>query len=189
MLCLTVICSSSMFRKYSNTVKILSRSLRFRPFTSAATEAAPATVQRFARPLQWLHWIGAGGITFCTVSAVIAGQIPNDPAKTTKEKYALRQQLMYNHESVGILMLIALFPRVGARLLTKIPDPLPASSIEHLLAKLSHTFLYGALIFMPISGLAFGYFSCWGVPFFGVRISIFLNLNQNQFVLSVFFIN
>jgi cytochrome b561 len=29
-----------------------------------------------------------------------------------------------------------------------------------------HGLLYGVLVFMPISGLAFGYLSGWGVPFF-----------------------
>jgi cytochrome b561 len=131
--------------------------------------------EKYSKPLAWLHWIGAAGITFCTVSAVIAGQIPNDPAKTTKEKLEFRRWIMHYHESVGVLMLAAMFPRVTVRLLTKVPAELPANSVERLLSKASHVFLYGALIFMPVSGLAFGYFSCWGVPFFNVsHFNIFL---------------
>lgn len=77
---------------------------------------------------------------------------------------------MHNHESVGILMLAAMFPRIGFRLATKIPSPLPGTAIEHLASKISHAFLYFCIVFMPVSGLAFGYFSCWGVPFFAWNI-------------------
>jgi cytochrome b561 len=63
-------------------------------------------------------------------------------------------------------MLGAIIPRVGVRLASKIPPPLPGNALEHLASKASHGFLYFAAIFMPVSGLSFGYASGWGVPFF-----------------------
>eukprot|EP01091_Cochliopodium_minus_P002999 TRINITY_DN12836_c0_g1_i1.p1 TRINITY_DN12836_c0_g1~~TRINITY_DN12836_c0_g1_i1.p1 ORF type:complete len:238 (-),score=51.45 TRINITY_DN12836_c0_g1_i1:9-722(-) len=122
----------------------------------------------YAKPLQYLHWFGAAGITFCTVTAFIAGGITKDKddPNFTEENLKLRNSLMHNHESVGILMLAAMIPRLGARLLTKIPPNLPGNALEHFASKLSHAFLYFVVVFMPISGFAFGYFSCWGVPFF-----------------------
>ena len=72
--------------------------------------------------------------------------------------------------------------------MTRIPKPLPVPTWQHYAANVSHAALYGVLVFMPVSGLAFGsclillsienmdfncicfvflgYFSCWGVPFF-----------------------
>jgi cytochrome b561 len=117
-----------------------------------------------------MHWIGAIGITFLIASAMAARQIPNDPAQTTKEKYAMRQLIMHNHESVGLLMLLAMVPRVAFRLIAgsrgKLPRTLPEPMWQVVSAKVAHGLLYGVLIFMPISGLAFGYLSGWGVPFF-----------------------
>lgn len=39
---------------------------------------------------------------------------------------------------------------------------------QQLASTATHTALYGALAFMPVSGLMFGYLSGWGVPFFVV---------------------
>jgi hypothetical protein len=75
---------------------------------------------QYSRPMQWLHLLGAIGITGLIISGFIAGQIPNDPAKTSKEKLAFRGQLMHLHESVGLLMLILMVPRVGFRLVSKV---------------------------------------------------------------------
>jgi hypothetical protein len=40
-----------------------------------------------------------------TLGRLIAGTIPNDPAKTPKDKLEFRGKLMHLHESVGLAML------------------------------------------------------------------------------------
>jgi len=105
-------------------------------------------------------------MTGLVITGWIAGQIPRDPEKTPKDILEMRGKMMHLHESVGLLMLAFMFPRVAIRLTSRIPAPLPGPAWEHFLGKLSHFLLYGAIIFMPISGLGFGYASGWGVPFF-----------------------
>ena len=124
--------------------------------------------ERYARPLRYLHWIGSAGITFCVVSALAAQSIPTDKEDPAydEDKAALRGRIMRLHESFGVLMLAAMVPRVAVRLASRIPAPLPGTAIEHIGAKLSHGFLYFALIFMPVSGVSFSYFSGWSTPFF-----------------------
>jgi cytochrome b561 len=145
------------------------------PYSSSSSSSSPSSpnLQKawndtYSKAAASLHWIGAVGMTFLIGSALVAGQIPNDPKQTTKEKLELRQWIMHNHESVGLLMLAAMVPRVAYRLLNraKLPRDLPEPAWQVYGAKAMHGALYGALVFMPISGLAFGYLSGWGVPFF-----------------------
>ena len=79
--------------------------------------------------------------------------------------------MMHLHESFGLLMGALIVPRIGVKLLTKAPPALPGiKTWEKVAASASHTALYGAMVFMPVSGLAFGYLSGWGVPFFGWNV-------------------
>ena len=103
-------------------------------------------------------------------SGWLAGQIPNDPEKTDEKTLAWRSTMMHYHESFGLLMLAAIVPRIAIRFMHKAPKQLPGPAWEHLAGNLSHAALYGAMIFMPVSGLAFGYYSCWGVPFFAWNV-------------------
>jgi cytochrome b561 len=106
-------------------------------------------------------------------SVLVAQTIPTDKSDPDfdADKLALRGKVMRNHESVGVLMLALLIPRVAFRLSTRVPGPIPGgNAVEHLGARLSHGFLYFALIFMPISGASFSYFSGWDTPFFAWNI-------------------
>jgi len=113
-----------------------------------------------------MHWLGAIGMTGLVISAVIAGRIPNDEKKATKEELAFRRWIMHNHESVGLIMLALLFPRLAIRFSSKLPARLPEAPWQIIASKVSHTTMLAIATFMPISGLAFGYLSGWGVPFF-----------------------
>ena len=46
--------------------------------------------------------------TLTCFASLVAGSIPNDPAKTPKDKLEFRGKLMHLHESVGLLMLGAM---------------------------------------------------------------------------------
>jgi len=73
---------------------------------------------------------------------------------------------MHFHKSMGLVMFGLILPRLGARLVSKIPAHLPASSLEIFAGKLSHFALYGALVFMPTSGVLMSYLNGRGIPFF-----------------------
>eukprot|EP00808_Paulinella_micropora_P029397 g71278.t1 len=120
----------------------------------------------YPRPMQWLHLYGAAGIFFLAGSALKAGSI--DVKTATKEEKDFRHKIMQLHESVGLLMFTMIAPRVVFRLALAQPAYLPAPTIQTLAANVVHYALYGAMLFMPISGLGFGYLSGWGVPFFGL---------------------
>ncbi len=137
--------------------------------STATAQAAGAKLVGYSRGVAAWHWAMAVGVAGLMGSAYKAGQIENDPAKSTPDELKLRGQLMYVHESVGLLMLGAFIPRALTRLASRAPSALPVPKWQRLASTATHTALYGALAFMPVSGLAFGYLSGWGVPFFVVN--------------------
>ena len=67
----------------------------------------------------------------------------------------------------GTLAAILLLPRIAVRLASSSPAAVKgAHAIEHMIANASHLALYGFAIFMPVSGVAMGYFGGGGLPFF-----------------------
>ena len=66
---------------------------------------------------------------------------------------------------------ICFLPRIAIRLTSKIPKLPEGSGIEHALATVSHWSLYGLMLFMPVSGIAMGYYGGKGLPFFFTTIS------------------
>jgi superoxide oxidase len=142
----------------------------FATSAESATVAESGTVETYHRGLQWFHWIQAVGISGLVVSGYTAGKISRDPAVSSKKMLDFRSNMMNLHESFGLLMLGAMVPRIYFRLTKATPPMLPGAAIEHFTAKLTHGLLYAGIVFMPISGLAFGYLSGWGVPFFGWNV-------------------
>lgn len=65
-------------------------------------------------------------------------------------------------------MLAMLVPRLGLRVMSKLPAHVPGNKLEVLAGQASHLALYGFMIFMPVSGMVMGYFGGKGVPFFGL---------------------
>tara|TARA_B110000008_G_C16671207_1_gene444848 strand:- start:140 stop:508 length:369 start_codon:yes stop_codon:yes gene_type:complete len=65
---------------------------------------------------------------------------------------------------------ICFLPRIAIRLTSKIPKLPEGSGIEHALATVSHWSLYGLMLFMPVSGIAMGYYGGKGLPFFFTTI-------------------
>jgi cytochrome b561 len=126
----------------------------------------------------------AGGVLVMTATAYVAGGIDTDPLKSTPEQLKRRGQLMVLHESVGLLLLGAFLPRVVSRLASRIPSALPVPGWQRAASTATHTALYGALAFMPISGLAFGYLSGWGVPFFFVNPAPFTAAPKEEIELN-----
>ena len=122
-------------------------------------EAASALEQMYAAPLRYLHWLLAGG-TIGAFAAVRDGSAQQGPDTW----------MMNLHKSLGVTA-SSRSPRPDSclRLTTKIPAPVPGSSVEHLAAAAGHAAMYGFVVVMPTTGFA-GYFGGKGLPFFGYTI-------------------
>eukprot|EP00009_Paramoeba_aestuarina_P001592 CAMPEP_0201516840 /NCGR_PEP_ID=MMETSP0161_2-20130828/8077_1 /ASSEMBLY_ACC=CAM_ASM_000251 /TAXON_ID=180227 /ORGANISM="Neoparamoeba aestuarina, Strain SoJaBio B1-5/56/2" /LENGTH=161 /DNA_ID=CAMNT_0047914127 /DNA_START=311 /DNA_END=793 /DNA_ORIENTATION=- len=129
-----------------------------------------AVQEAYGPALSALHWMGALGFIGCTISGYVATTIPWDKKKTTPEKFQFKLQLMHLHKSVGLLMLGLMIPRLAVRLGSKIPPAPPGPAWEVYAGHASHLALYGAMIFMPVSGVIFGYLGGKGIPFFWTKV-------------------
>jgi cytochrome b561 len=99
-----------------------------------------------------------GAIT-CVGSALYAQQLDR--------KNPTRDKVMLVHKSVGLSMAVLIMPRLALRLVSKIPAHLPGPRIQTLASAAAHYGLLGSLVVLTGSGVAMGYFSGFGVPFFG----------------------
>lgn len=78
---------------------------------------------------------------------------------------------MFYHKSFGLLAFGLLGPRIVARLVSKTPGPMVGvSALEGFAAKAGHVLLYGLAVFLPVSGVAMGSYSGFGLPFFYTTI-------------------
>jgi cytochrome b561 len=125
------------------------------------SNAAKETEEKYAQSLSIMHWLIAGGFVGCVFTV---------NAKNYTDDKAMKGKLMNIHKSFGVLMMGLAVPRLALRLSTKIPAKLPGMQWEHIVGSASHIALYGAIIFMPLSGVAMGYFGGKGLPFFGLHI-------------------
>ena len=127
---------------------------------STVGEAASALEQMYAAPLRYLHWLIAGG----TIGAFAAVQMAQRSKGPDKMRY------MNLHKSLGVTVLALTAPRLLLRLTTKIPAPVPGSSVEQFAAAAGHAAMYGFVVVMPTTGFVMGYFGGKGLPFFGYTI-------------------
>ena len=126
-------------------------------------EAASALEQQYARPLQALHWLIAGGTVGPFAFVQLAMNLPKEQAED-------KGRFMMLHKSLGLTVLALSVPRLALRLTTKIPAAVPGSQIEQVAAKVGHLVMYGFMTAMPVSGFIMGYYGGKGLPFFGVTI-------------------
>jgi cytochrome b561 len=96
------------------------------------------------RSVRLLHWTSA----LLVIAAIGLGtymvQLVHDPAE--------RFELTQTHKSIGIAVLALTLVRLCLRILTNAPNPDPAALFVLLAAKVTHAFLYGLLLVMPLSG-------------------------------------
>merc|ERR1712076_271503 len=99
--------------------------------------------------MKWMHLlVGAGALS--TVGLVIASQESYPGWKEcTKEQAKAKGNLMFYHKSAGLLTAALVVPRIGLRLMSKLPAPLPGSAIERYLGDAAHYLMYAFMIVMP----------------------------------------
>lgn len=129
---------------------------------------ASAIEEQYSRPIQWMHWIYAAGMTTVLGTVLAAQQTTGDTFLGTKGQ--TKGTLMMIHKSTAVILAVLAGPRILLRAASAVPQALPVSFLEHFAANASHLALYGFMIGMPASGLAMGYYGGKGVPFFGYTI-------------------
>ena len=104
-----------------------------------------------------LHWIMAICIFLMLGSGVAFDNIPMEKPF----KFSLYQW----HKSLGLLLLVAVFIRIGWRLFHKPPaEPSQISNRDKTLAFLGHWTLYALMIAMPMAGWVMASSSAFGLP-------------------------
>ena len=104
---------------------------------------------------RWLHWIIAGLIIFM----IFLGWRLDDHD-------SLRLSRVNLHKSVGILILLLSFVRLGIRFIYKAPPEPPMPAWQAWAAKSLHVLFYVAMIGMPLTGWAMVSSSAREIPFF-----------------------
>jgi cytochrome b561 len=96
------------------------------------------------RSVRFLHWASAVLVIAAIGLGTYMVQLVHDPAE--------RFELTQTHKSIGIAVLALTLVRLCLRILTNAPNPDPAAPFVLLAAKVTHAFLYGLLLVMPLSG-------------------------------------
>lgn len=120
-------------------------------------------VEQYSRSLSVLHWAIGGGIVGAVACVKVAQNMEDKEWKS---------RLMTTHKSLALIVLALVPLRVGARFYSHIPKALAGASYQHTAATWSHRALYGLMLSLPVSGVAMGYFSGFGVPFFGIKKAV-----------------
>ena len=118
------------------------------------------TSERYGLIAQGLHWI----VALCVIALLIVGLLMTDMKQGPDmfKVYAL-------HKSVGIVVLTLAVLRLIWKLTNPHPHSLPThQKWERYLARLTHVFLYFAIIGMPLSGWAMSAAKNYPVSVFGL---------------------
>lgn len=132
---------------------------KFRKFSTETTTTTTAD-EKYSTAMQVMHWAVAGSIITC-VGLVNYAQLYKGKKK---------MEIMYYHKSFGLLAAALVGPFIALRFGSKIPAPVAGSSLEVMAAKAGHIALYAFMTFMPITGIAMGYYGGKGLPFFTTTI-------------------
>lgn len=118
------------------------------------TDLTPTSYNRYSR---YIHWLMA----FLILFMVFLGWRFED-----KDTFLLNRANL--HKSIGILILLLTFLRVGLRLAYKAPPEPPMPKWQALAAKALHLGFYLVMIALPLSGWLMVSTSAREIPFFGI---------------------
>lgn len=118
------------------------------------TDLTPTSYNRYSR---YIHWLMA----FLILFMVFLGWRFED-----KDTFLLNRANL--HKSIGILILLLTFLRVGLRLAYKAPPEPPMPKWQALAAKALHLGFYVVMIALPLSGWLMVSTSAREIPFFGI---------------------
>lgn len=115
--------------------------------------------QRYDALTQSLHWLIAVAVAAAYAIALVRDELP---------KGDLRTALLSLHMSVGLLVMALSVARIGWRLSSRAPDPLPMPAPMAIAAKGAHLLLYLAMFAIPLIGLFAAWYKGRTVGFFAV---------------------
>ena len=118
------------------------------------SELAPTSYNRYSR---YIHWLMA----FLILFMIFLGWRFED-----KDTFLLNRANL--HKSIGILILLLTFLRVGLRLAYKAPPEPPMPAWQKWAAYTLHAGFYVVMIAMPLSGWLMVSTSAREIPFFGI---------------------
>ncbi len=118
------------------------------------TDLTPTSYNRYSR---YIHWLMA----FLILLMVFLGWRFDD-----KDTFLLNRANL--HKSIGILILLLTFLRIGLRLGYKAPPEPPMPNWQLWAAKVLHVGFYVVMIAMPLSGWLMVSTSAREIPFFGI---------------------
>lgn len=144
-------------RKLNQLNKLNIKKYFFSSNTSTTTTNITNINEKYSLSMQLSHWLMGSSILLSI--GCVQGAI------NTKDK-KFKGDLMFYHKSFGLLSFIFLLPRIGARLISKIPQHVPGNQFEIISAQIMHRLLQLFIIIMPVSGVVMGYYSGKGLPFF-----------------------
>ena len=111
------------------------------------------------RSTRWMHWL----VAILMIGLVSAGLI-----MSTFELYFLYPI----HQSLGMLALLVIVPRVIMRLMQGWPTPVRQyEAQEIILSKVIHWVLLLATLAMPVSGMINNWAGGWGLDIFGLQLA------------------
>lgn len=114
--------------------------------------------QRYTNVAVTLHWVMA----LCFFAMLASGLVMTEDDLLPKD---LRYSMFQWHKSLGVLLLIAFFVRIGWKLFHRVPSlPESIKGLEKLAAKAGHYALYFWMFAVPMSGWAVVSSSSYGLP-------------------------
>jgi cytochrome b561 len=124
---------------------------------SSVSPIPSGAAQRYTAVAVILHWVMAAAFLLMLAGGLSMTYLDLDKS--------LKFNLYQWHKSLGVLLLLTFFMRLGWRLLHK-PPALPAfmPPLEALAAKAGHIALYVCMIAVPLSGWTMVSSSVYGLP-------------------------
>ena len=120
------------------------------------------TKQQLSKSSVTLHWLVGLGMIIAMVMGLILEEMERSP-----EKF----DLLKNHMTIGILVLIIAIWRIVVRIKNGLPEPLSeVPAVQKLSSKIVLTFLLVATLLMPISGIFMQIGEGHAVYFFGMEL-------------------
>jgi cytochrome b561 len=115
------------------------------------------SVEKYTKVAVALHWVMAVSFILMLASGITMGYIEIEKS--------LKFNLYQWHKSLGVLLLVAFFLRIGWRIFNK-PPALPTSfpKIERIAAHAGHWGLYVWMVLLPLTGWAMVSSSVYGLP-------------------------
>lgn len=119
------------------------------------------TAKTWGRLSILLHWLTALLILGLAAVGLIMTELPTSPMKM--QIYAL-------HKSFGLTVLGLTVIRLAWRLFSGVPENLPASKAQLLVAKTVHALMYALLFAIPLSGWLYNSASGFPLRWFGIPL-------------------